>query len=478
MSKWILGFSVSFLLVVLIISCEKTTPNDGNPASPTPTGRIAVTGIGVLPQNAVMKANTTLQCTATIDPANASNPAVTWSSSDNAVATVNATGLVTALHQGDVSIIAKSTENPAISATCQVHVLKDYNVYLAGNGGSAVQGYTVDILACCWKNKSTVSSLNGGHDGGRSAKAITSDGTNTYVAGLTVNPNFWFVPTLWVNNTPVLLRAATNNFHHFANSIATSGSDVYVAGYSYNNIAGVGVYAASLWRVTAGTTVSTLPLPLSNGMTNSEAYSVATSSTDVYTSGSISNNSVSLGCYWKNSTTPVILTGATNYGKAKGIVVSGSDVYVAGYEGCPNYGCTVTCKIWKNGSPVTLGTYPIAEVTGMSVSGSDVYVSGRIATYPSEINTAMLWKISGNTVTSIPLTNGTVSTIATGVSAINNDIFLSGYETINGLSKGWTWRVYNNTVVEAQQVYYPNYAIPTSWSFWGNMSRMYGIYVR
>ena len=55
-------------------------------------------------------------------PANASHPSVTWSSSDESVATVNSAGFVTAIKVGTCIIKATSVEDASIIATCQVTV--------------------------------------------------------------------------------------------------------------------------------------------------------------------------------------------------------------------------------------------------------------------------------------------------------------------------------------------------------------------
>ncbi|MDE6049319.1 MAG: Ig-like domain-containing protein [Paramuribaculum sp.] len=65
--------------------------------------------------------NNTLQLTATVTPADATDKTVTWSSSDEAVAIVDATSLVTAIKPGKATITA-STEN-GLKATCTVTVV-------------------------------------------------------------------------------------------------------------------------------------------------------------------------------------------------------------------------------------------------------------------------------------------------------------------------------------------------------------------
>ena len=64
----------------------------------------------------------TLQLTATVAPENASNPTVTWSSSDDAIATVDANGLVTAVAAGTAIITASTNDGSNLTASCEVTV--------------------------------------------------------------------------------------------------------------------------------------------------------------------------------------------------------------------------------------------------------------------------------------------------------------------------------------------------------------------
>ena len=63
-----------------------------------------------------------LQLTATILPEHTTNKEVAWSSSDNLVATVDNTGLVTIHSAGEVIIIATTTDGSNLSATCRINV--------------------------------------------------------------------------------------------------------------------------------------------------------------------------------------------------------------------------------------------------------------------------------------------------------------------------------------------------------------------
>ena len=83
---------------------------------------VSVTGVSLNKTSAELNLGLTMQLTATVTPENATNPAVTWSSSDNTIASVNENGKVTALAEGIATITVK-TEDGGFEATCEVTVV-------------------------------------------------------------------------------------------------------------------------------------------------------------------------------------------------------------------------------------------------------------------------------------------------------------------------------------------------------------------
>lgn len=76
-------------------------------------------------QNPVMKAGDTLKVTAEAGPANAENKKVTWSSSDESIAVVDATGVVTAKKAGTVTITAAATDGSGVKGSIEIQVQKE-----------------------------------------------------------------------------------------------------------------------------------------------------------------------------------------------------------------------------------------------------------------------------------------------------------------------------------------------------------------
>ncbi|MEA5107868.1 MAG: Ig-like domain-containing protein, partial [Sphaerochaeta associata] len=76
----------------------------------TVTAPIAVNNIDIVQGNQSLAKGSTLQLTTTLDPSDATNKNVTWSSSDETVATVSTTGLVSALKGGVATITVTTTD--------------------------------------------------------------------------------------------------------------------------------------------------------------------------------------------------------------------------------------------------------------------------------------------------------------------------------------------------------------------------------
>ncbi|QIB68794.1 hypothetical protein Ami103574_05430 [Aminipila butyrica] len=102
------------------IPLSKGGSSRGSSGSNTPSA-IAVTGVTVSPNDAVLSEGSSLQLTAIIVPSNATNQGVTWSSDNTAVATVNASGLVMAVASGTATIMV-STADGTHTNVCNVTV--------------------------------------------------------------------------------------------------------------------------------------------------------------------------------------------------------------------------------------------------------------------------------------------------------------------------------------------------------------------
>ena len=109
-------------------------------STPAPTTEPTATPVPVKVSKLTLKQTTqnmyvgkSFTLTATVSPANATNKAVTYTSSKPSVATVNANGKVTAKSAGTTVITAKANDGSSSIATCTVNV--GYKIIYKLNGG-------------------------------------------------------------------------------------------------------------------------------------------------------------------------------------------------------------------------------------------------------------------------------------------------------------------------------------------------------
>lgn len=93
-------------------------------AAPKASKAVLVSSIKLSKSSANLAIGKTLLLTATVSPSNASNKAVTWSSSNSAVAsTVLSTGFILTKSIGTAVITCKAKDGSGVSATCTIKVI-------------------------------------------------------------------------------------------------------------------------------------------------------------------------------------------------------------------------------------------------------------------------------------------------------------------------------------------------------------------
>jgi parallel beta-helix repeat protein len=117
---------------------------------------VAVSGVSISEGNQELEIGQTIQLTAVVEPGDANNKNVSWSSSDEAIATVSETGLVTAVGEGTASITVTTEDGnftdsitinslpvePQISLYCNSGI-PGASVFMAGRGFDAEVAGTI-----------------------------------------------------------------------------------------------------------------------------------------------------------------------------------------------------------------------------------------------------------------------------------------------------------------------------------------------
>ena len=171
-------------------------------------------------ENEKIGSNNTLQITATVKPENADDKSLTWSSSDDTIATVSNTGLVTPKKEGNVIITCTTNDGSNISKTCNIQILNGSLIYTRAEldairnnpGGSYILMNDIDLSG---ENLTPIPQFWGTLDGnGHSIDNMTirnEDSNNDYIA---------FIKEIANKGIPVTIK-----------NIKFKNVDIYSSGY-------------------------------------------------------------------------------------------------------------------------------------------------------------------------------------------------------------------------------------------------------
>jgi len=114
-----------------------------------------VTGVSLNKNKIDIVEGSTYTLTATVEPNNATYPSVTWTSSDEGVATVDENGVVTAVSKG-TAIITATTEENNFKSNCSVNVLRSVSsIKLNYSSLNIGVGYTKTLTATVYPETAT-----------------------------------------------------------------------------------------------------------------------------------------------------------------------------------------------------------------------------------------------------------------------------------------------------------------------------------
>ena len=140
----------------------KATTTDGSNLSAScqvSVNKQYVTSITLNENILVMHIGESSQLIANVQPENASNPTINWSSGNTSVARVDNNGLVTAIAGGTTYIKASATDGSYVYANCSIEVLPDY--YLILDTLSHIRGEAAQVvdLPVSLVNKNPISGI-------------------------------------------------------------------------------------------------------------------------------------------------------------------------------------------------------------------------------------------------------------------------------------------------------------------------------
>lgn len=286
------------------------------------------------------------------------------------------------------------------------------SIYIAGDSFDLSTRYVP--FPVYWKNGKQVHLP---HPGYSSGTGIVVSDSNVYVSssGVFAGNNV----TFWHNGKGVNLADPTITYPT-AMAITLSGKDVYTAGSAYIN--GFEKLVPIYWK-NEDKAIKIETYSYSRG----EARGIAVSGNDVYVTGSTADIASGPGssppCYWKNGTPTFLhaLSPSSLRGIAKSIFVSGNDVHVVGEVYPIGSGSPIGWAVyWKNGVPTELTpSTQISEANCVTVIGDDVYIAGGVAG-ADRLLRATYWK------NGVPVTLDAKYSVANSIAVYENDIYVAG----------------------------------------------------
>jgi len=290
---------------------------------------VPVSSINLIETSITLDLGSNKTLNATAGPPEALNKTLSWSSGNELIATVNNSGLVTAVGAGFTTITVTAADGSGIFETCSVTVKPIVNIYSTGwyqFGGSSYAG-------------------------------------------------------CWINGTRYDLETSTRSS---GNVIAVSGNSAYIAGWYEDGSNGE---FPCYWKVDINTkaiTRTTLFLPPNAGKTWNYATAITMAGTTAYIGGTYldSIDDQIRGCYWRTDTNemfnvPFPMSGASDiYGvSVQAIVVDSGKVHIAGTFNIDR------AFYWGMGdwySTIILNSPDVLEggVIAMAVSGGNAHIVG------------------------------------------------------------------------------------------------------
>ena len=235
------------------------------------TDEVAVTGITLLPAQLDLEVGKQQTLNATIAPSNATNQNITWTSSKESVATVDNSGVVTAIAAGKATITV-TTEEGEFTATCVVTVTEPYipveGIYYELTELANIKP-TDEVLyvAKVGEKYYAMSSDGAGSKGQPSAvevsvvdNKITTDATNVQWNVAKLNDNIETLTFYSVGQSKWLYCINDNNGLRLGTGTTATESNTFKVanGYLCNNkqTRYIGVYNQQDWRSYTGTSTN------------------------------------------------------------------------------------------------------------------------------------------------------------------------------------------------------------------------------
>jgi len=353
-------------------------------------GNVRVTGVTLNKSSDEIIVGDTDQLTATVAPSNAVNTAVTWKSSNTSVATVDQTGLVTAVKTaaaGDTAIITVTTADGGFTATCEV---EDAVAYIVVSGVTLSKSTDTINVGATDQLTATVSPPNANDK----KVAWSSDNTSAAI----------------VDNTGLVTGVAPGS----ANIMVITDDENY---YQKCAVTVTAPMLSGLGKPILGHILNPFlnPVSVTGVILNKTSDTINTGATDQLTATVAPTNATNQAVTWASSNTSVATVNSS--GQVTGVAAGTANITATTSDGSFTATCAVT---------VTAATIPGAavSVTGVTLNKTsdtiDVGATDQLTATVAPTNAtnqAVTWG-SSNTGAATVSSSGLVTGVAAGTANI------------------------------------------------------------
>lgn len=401
------------LAVVALASCKKSD-------------EITVTDITLSPDKVEIVEGETKTIKATVSPSGAEDKTLTWTSSDQGVASVDDKGVVTAVKIGSATITASvDGKSGSCAVTVVAKTINVSGVTLSETALSLNVGDTKALTATVapedatnknvsWKSDNesvatvdqngNVTAVGGGsakvtvttEDGGLTASCdvtVASKEAVIYAVGQEAVPGKgYYYATFWKDGKRFTLSDGA--YDSFCNGVYADGETIYIVGCeATGELVDDGYYdpyhenVAVIWKFKAGDEGKAEKTVISDGKHSTSPIAVTVADGKVYVAGFDNLPNYNRRAILWTDGKPQYLTDGSSDALAYCICSDGKDVYVGGYIQPADNRQGGIATIWKNGVAQSLTSgNTVAKVNAIFVENGKVYAAG------AEKETGGRWK--------------------------------------------------------------------------------------
>lgn len=332
----------------------KTTDGGLEATNTVSVSNVSCTGLTISPSTLSLAKGLTSQLSASVIPSNATNKNVTYTSSNTAVATVSATGLITAVNTGTANIVA-TTVDGSWPATCVLTVTN-------------IPPFSVKIEAESFTGKSTAPQSETCSEGGLNMGWIGTSDWMKYAVNIPSTGTYTVNFRVSSPNSTAKVRLDTN-----AGAIIFGTTNIpYTGGWQNWQTVSVqmtlngGTYDLGLNALTGGLNINWIEIvsgsinPISvTGVSVATTAAVAVGATSTLTAIIVPSNATNKNVTWSSSNTAVATVNAS--GIVTGVAAGTANVSVKSVDGNFTAVCTVnvsssTCPTWVANTNYAIGS--------------------------------------------------------------------------------------------------------------------------